>query len=229
MKKIIDIVNFIGIGNVLTITTFLIGLFIAFYFYFKNFYRLIYISETIRNNSINEDNPRKSRILFYNNGRKTLTPKEIEKLQIKFSNKIIDIRALKTHEGLQFNENENKIDIDFKYLDSNEILLLEIIHHGNLLSVDGRISETGKILNTEPKNWLIINFIFMLLSFIMIFYNIFTYLNTNVYIFGFNFSIVIFTYLIIRYIHRLLFIPDSIAYKYLGTTDKLKNKFVKEF
>lgn len=78
-------VEIIGASNVLLIFLFLISLFVAFYLYFKTFYRLVFSTGRICKECANvsdwtsNDKEFISRILFYNNGRKIITKNEIKK------------------------------------------------------------------------------------------------------------------------------------------------------
>lgn len=239
INEIKHFIDFIGVGNTISIIIFLLGSFLAFYFYFKTFYRLVYSSEKICetcnnvNDWVNKDNLFRSRVLFLNNGRKTLTKEEIKKLEINSTGKILNVRVLIGTEKLKKpNLIKNKFEIELEYLDSSEFILLEITHKG-FLNIEGRISETGQILHTETRSWLIINFVFILFFFGVIFYNIYVYIYSNpelnnVTQFGINLIILFGIYMVIRYIHKLFFIPDNISFKYLDVKDKWNREFRNE-
>lgn len=98
--------------------------------------------------------------------------------------------------------------------------------------VEGRISEIGKILHTEPKNWFVINIFFMVIFFGVMFSTLFNFIDTENL--KENLPIVLKLILIIllaflmRFIHSLFFIPDSITAKYLHPKSKLQNEFMNE-
>lgn len=237
LETLENIINFVGIGNIISIIIFLLGTFIAFYFYYKTFYRLVYSTETICKSGDGYDDWGKestiydSRIIYYNNGRKTLTKHQIEKLTITSSTQIMNIRVLKNIEKMKANINHNRINITFDYLDSNDFFVLEISHKKGL-DIEGRISETGEILHTETKGWLAINIIYMIFFLGMTIYNLDIMTNqkvTNYTMFALNFIILIGIYRIIRYIHKLFFIPDKLTYKYLEPKNKWNKQFMYEF
>lgn len=220
-------IEYLGPSNALSIILFLISVFIAFYLYHRTFYRLAYSTGRICKDSNNNETEFTSRIIFYNNGRKTITQKEIQQLEIKSSNIINTVRIIKGNENIKTTKNSKKINIDIDYIDSSEFFVLEVNHNGKL-DVIGRISETGNLLNTEPKYWLILNITFMILFILMIFYNL-TILSENkepeILKFITNMFILFGIFSVLRFIHSILFIPDSLTSKYLDT----KDEFAKEF
>mgnify|MGYP001560139867 CR=1 FL=1 len=237
LEKTNFLIDYVGSGNFLTIIVFILSIIIGFYFYYKNFYRLVYSTNRIcktRNNITdwtNEETEFISRILFLNNGRKTITKDEIKNLSIKSSNKVSDVRIIKGVEKTLINKENNKINIEFEYIDSSDFLLLEINHFG-LLTVDGRISETGEILHTETKTWIIVNVIFLIFFFANMMYNVYEYLKPetpNLKMFGLNLIILFALFQVLRYIHKLFFIPDSISFKYLDSKDKWNKEFRNEY
>jgi hypothetical protein len=227
-----EIIKFIGIGNIISLITFLVSLFICYHFYFKSFYRLVYSTGRICKNCTkisdwsNPENIFNTRILIYNNGRKTISKEQISKLEIIPSDKIYNIKIIKSVEGLSTNV-EKKIKLNFENLDSKDFIVLEFEHNGTI-NLEGRVIETGKILDTEPKNWVIVNGFFVMFITIMLFYNVYINLGTdtpNVWICVLNFIILYGIYYIIRFIHKLLFIPDSLHGKYLEVKDKTNSEF----
>lgn len=236
MNEIIQkYIETIGASNVLAIILFGISLFIAFYLYFKTFYRLVFSIGRICKECdtfsdwTGNDKEIISRILFYNNGRKTITKNEIKKLELKSTGKIISVKIIKANATVKTITNTKKsiINIDIEYLDSSEFFVLEVNHNGNL-EVNGRISETGNLLHTEPRFWVALNILFIFLFFTIIFYEFTNTLNKNnpfTLDFITNFFIFFGIFSVIRYMHSILFIPDSISSKYLDT----KDKFAKEF
>jgi hypothetical protein len=233
IEAIKDIINYLGASNSLTILFFLISVFIGFYFYYKTFFRLTYsIGRICKNcNNIsdwtNNENEFITRILFYNNGRKTITTNDIHKLELISKGNINSVKIIKGNDNIKITINACKTNIEIDYIDSSEFFVLEVNHNG-LLDVNGRISETGNLLHAEPKYWIAINIAFMIFFFVITFYNLSFLKNenetdilkkvTNLFIFFGMFSV-------IRFIHSILFIPDSVTSKYLDT----KDKFAKDF
>lgn len=232
IKSLKYIIFEIGISNFLTILTSLIAVLVSYYLYYRAFFRLAYSTNRICktcNNSLDwksEETEFETRILFYNNGRKTIYRSEIQKLEVISSNKINSFRVIKGDITLNHNQLLNSLNIDFEYLDSANFFILELNHNGQL-EVMGRISETGKVLHTEPKYWTLINIIFLVFFFVIIFYNIIV-LSNNQEASTFNaiYSLILLLGIsgVIRYIHSLLFIPDSVT-SYID----IKDKFAKEF
>jgi len=225
----------IGVSNVLAIILFLVSIFFAFYLYFKTFFRLVFSTGRICKECANisdwtgNDREFITRILLYNNGRKTITKNEIKRLELKSTGKINSVKNIKANDSIKTRTNNKKgiINIDIEYLDSSEFFVLEVNHHGRL-EVNGRISETGNLLHTEPRFWVALNIVFMILFFVMIFYELINTPNKNdpfTLEFITNFFIFFGIFSVLRFIHSLLFIPDSISSKYLDT----KDKFAKEF
>ncbi len=233
LDYLIKIINFVGYGNFITIITFIISLFFAYYFYFKNFYRLVYsVSRICPNSELvfdrqNEEATFLSRVLFYNNGRKSLSKDEVKKLDIISSGDIFDYKILKGKEFVSMSRRKNNIKLKINRLNKSKFILIEISHKGTLL-VDGEISESGELLLTETKSWLIVNFLVIVVSVILSFLLILGILEPterNIY---FSFTNILFFLgflVIIRYIHSLFFIPDSITNKYLEPTDKFSHSF----
>jgi hypothetical protein len=129
MNEIIQkYIEIIGASNVLAIILFGISLFVAFYLYFKTFYRLVFSTGRICKECDNvsdwtgNDKEFTSRILFYNNGRKTITKNEIKKLELKSTSKIISVKNIKANDTIKTRTNTKKstINIDIEYLDSSE-------------------------------------------------------------------------------------------------------------
>jgi len=235
--EILNILNktieYFGIGNIISIITFLIGLFISYYFYFKSFYRLVYSTNTIcktckkTSDWSNPENMFRTRILIYNNGRKTLSAEQINKLEIISSGKIDNIIILKNIEGLSTNIDKKIAKLNFENLDSTDFIVLEVAHNGNI-NLEGRVVETGKLLHTEPRNWVILNGFFVIFITLMLFYNMHTMLgkeNPDIWLFTLNFIVLYGIFMVIRFIHQLLFIPDSLSNRYLETKDKWSLEF----
>jgi hypothetical protein len=178
-----DIMDYIGVGNIISIVTFIIGIFISYYLYFKSFYRLIYVSETICKtcekflDRYDGKNELITRIIFYNNGRKTLSKDQIDKLEI-ISEEIKEIFAIKATENLSVSVIKNKGKIIIGHLDSSEFIVFEVTHKGKI-DVVGRVAETGKLLYKETRIWVIINAIIILPMIISLYYFMFTYLGKD--------------------------------------------------
>lgn len=225
------LIAYVGNSNMISIVLFLICLFVSYYFYFRTFYRIVYSTYTIRKNRISfsnwfnsKDDELNTRILIYNNGRKTLSKDQINKLEIISSNVINGISVVKGIDALSTNVEHNVVKIEFENLDSSDFIVLEIIHIGDI-KVKGRVVETGEILQTEPRGWVIINAIIMIPLLIALFYNLFEYLEKNILLCVLNFLFLFGIFLLLRFIHSLLFIPDRLTEKYLQPKDKLENEF----
>lgn len=232
-----NFLDFIGHGNALTILVFIIGVFIAFYFYFRTFFRLVYSTNRICLNCHqfgdwqNEDSDFITRVLIYNNGKKTLSQTDVKKLEIDSDLNILDFRIICGNDNLTINQREKKITLNFDHLDSRKYFVIEVKHKG-FISIDGRVSETGEILSTEPKSWLIFNIISIIILAVFVCYNFFIIINNNdaINVFALiNIAFLYGIYWIIRFIHSLLFIPDSLTAKYLDSKDKWNKSFKTEF
>lgn len=238
IEQLRRVIELIGPSNALTIFVFVVGVFVAFYFYFRTFFRLVYSTNRICRDSRNikdwqnEKTEFFTRVLIYNNGRKTLTNTDVKQLEIYSSYEVIkNVRILKGNENLEIAVIDNKINLDFDYIDSRNYFVLEIEHLGSL-AVNGRVSESGKILETEPKFWLWFNFVAAMLVSILMFYNMDTlfkskepqYLSAII-----NILFLLGISLTIRLIHALLFIPDKLSSKYLDSKDKWSNAFRNDY
>lgn len=230
-----EIYKIVGISNILTILIFFISTLIAYYLYFRTFYRLVFSQSRIcRNyNNIEEWNSNEtefeSRIIFFNNGRKTLNRENIENLEILSENEIISFEQIVTNQKVNFESNRKKVKIYLEDLDSKEYMLLKVIHKGKL-NISGRISESGKILNTETKTWLKLNFIFLILTPIILFTPfIFLFVTKNILYFIPNMMISILLILLmlfcVRYIHKMFFIPDELTEVFLKTKNHYNSEF----
>lgn len=237
LEKINELINYLGFWNFFNLIVLIFTTVLAFYLYFKTFYRLVYSTERICKTCDglidwqNEFTIFTTRVLCLNNGRKTITKDEIKKFLIKSSKHIFDIKTLREVEGLKINTIQNNVSIEFTNMDSSEFFLLEIEHSGDLI-VEGRIAESGKILYTETKTWLIINVVFIALFFVNMFYNVYAYMQPekeNLKLFGLNFIMFFVIFMVLRYIHKIFFIPDSISAKYLDSKDKWNREFKNEF
>lgn len=232
IENVKNIIEYVGLGNVLSLILFLISAFIAFYMYFKTFYRLVYSIGRICKecNKITDWTSNETafvtRVLFYNNGRKTITKTEIKKLELKSSNKIGSIKILKGQETLKTktNKKQNIVTVDIEYLDSSDFFVLEVNHTGQL-DVNGRISETGNLLHTEPRYWVLLHVFFIAFTFAMFFYHFVTEENPFTLKFIMNSCIIFLIFIMLRYVHSILFIPDRISTKYLDTKDKFAKSF----
>lgn len=232
-----DFISYLGAGNALSIFLFILGTFLGFYFYFKTFFRLTYSSARVCkfcksiNDWKNEDNILRSRILVYNNGRKTLTKKEVSHLEISSALKMIkNFRVIKGEGHLKPLAKDGKIILNFDYLDSGDAFVLEIEHSGEI-QLKGRISETGRILETEPRTWFWVNLFTSLLLFALMSYNVFLMIDSDKLIVStiINFILLVAIHFSIRFIHSLLFIPDRLESKYLDAQDKTNRAFKNEF
>lgn len=236
MKEIIILINKIGFWNLFSILTFVIGTIYTAYTYFKSFYRIVYSSQRICKNCecLNdwqkESQNFTTRIIFYNNGRKALTKKEIKKIQI-FSSEINSFRIIESESEIKFKMKNKKIlNIEFDFIDASKFFVLEF-NHNNSIDVKGRVAETGDFLHTETKGWLIANFILVIYCFASIFFVLFN--NQDEFMLlrkmGVNLIMIILFSQLFRYIHKLFFIADSITSNFLKTKDKWNNEFYNEF
>lgn len=232
------VIDYIGIGNALTISVFLIGLLFTYYFYYRTFYRLVYSSERIcltckefGDLLKKENHSFRTRILFYNNGRKTLTKEENKQLDIIFSKGGIKSAKILENKEVDLVISEKRINISFENLDSKQFFVVEI-EHSDFLHVEGRISEIGRILHTEPKNWIIVNFIFIVIFFGVMSTTLLDFMDKvdlkEKIAIALNFILIILLSILMRFIHSLFFIPDRITAKYLQPKSKLKNEFMNQ-
>ena len=229
--------EYIGTANLLAIILFLISLFITGYFYFKTFYRLVYSTGTTCPNCTElgdfskKNNDYKTRVLFYNNGRKTLTEEENKELRIISKNGQINNSKVLIGENIDLSSFANKADIQFDYLDSKKFFIIEIDHTGHL-EITGRISESGKILNTESRPWLILNIIPFIFCIVLIFYTMYEMMHLNNLAehipVGINLIIIFLVVFFMRFIHSLFFIPDNISSKFLDPKNKINKEFKTE-
>lgn len=233
LELIHKLTDYIGIGNIITIITFIISVIVAYYAYFKTFYRLVYSTQTICRTCEtfadwkNEEKELNTRIIIFNNGRKTISKQKIEKLEIISTNKIKEVLLIRSIGNLSVSIENNTAKIHFEYLDSSDFVVLEVIHNGNII-LDGRIEETGKLLHTEPKNWVIINAVIIISLTLLLFYNMFRLLDGGIIQLFSLLTTLLFTYgiiIVLRFIHKLFFIPDSITTKYVNSKDKWNTEF----
>ncbi|WP_313805655.1 hypothetical protein [Flavobacterium sp.] len=236
MLEIIQkLINYIGTGNCITIITFIICVILSYYLYFKTFYRLVYTTQTICKTCESFDDWKSegkefnTRIIIFNNGRKTISKQQIEKLEIVSSHKIKEVLLTKKIDNLSVSINDKIAKIQIEYLDSSDFIVLEVIHNGYVI-LDGRIEETGKLLHTETKNWILINGIIIVPLIILLFYNMYNFLGKDepqvmpvlinlIFAYGIAMSL--------RFIHKLFFIPDSLTAKYADSKDKWNTEFKK--
>lgn len=237
LENINTLIDYIGKDYMFNIVVFIIGLFISFYLYFKTFYRMVYSTGRVCQNCHtihdwqNEQTEFVSRVLIYNNGRKTLTKSDVKKLSIKSSKEIFSVRLLEDIKNIKLKVKKKKIDVELDNLDSAKYFVVELKHKGRI-KITGRISETGKILATEPLYWIIINVVAVLYCVVILFYEALTNLSTdnpNTTSAAINFALVFGTIILLRLIHAMLFIPDNISSKYLDSTNKLNSEFLNKF
>lgn len=233
MTEIKDFINNIGFWNLFSLLTFIIGTIYTAYTYFKSFYRIVYSVERICTNCKSvknwqdENQTFTSRLIFYNNGRKTLTKTEVKKIKI-FSSEINSIKVISEGNNIKstISNNKKKLKLEFDYLDSSKFFILELNHNG-FINVEGRVAETGNFLHTETKGWLIANFVLLFYVFSSMFYVLFSYYDESLLMkkITINMIMIMLFFLLFRFIHKLFFIPDSVTAKYLNTTDKWHTEF----
>ena len=232
MSEFKQVIDTIGFWNLFSILTFIIGTIYTVYTFFKSFYRIVYsyqrTCKTCESSKDWRDADQNfaSRIIFYNNGRKTLTKSEIKQIKI-FSSKINSIKTKSdSNVNAKVSDDKKCLKLEFDYLDASKYFVVELNHNGKI-KIQGRVLETGEFLHTETKGWLIANFALVTYCFASIFYLIFT--NTEEIVMmkrmGINLIIIMLFYLLFRYLHKLFFIPDSITTKYLETTNKRDTEF----
>lgn len=222
-------INYIGTGNLVAIVCLLLGTLIATYFYFRTFYRLVFSTERIcvnfknRGDWMNKDNLYKTRVLFFNNGRKTLTNDDKEILEIVSTENNIKSAKVLEDKNIDLLISESSIDIGFNYLDSREFFVVEVMHYGSI-QVNGRISETGKITEKSTQFWNITSTILLALFFILMFYTAKKFVETKNMMEHLPLAInTLFLFLIYglnRFIEYLFFIPFKINSRYLKTRRK---------
>ncbi len=231
-------IDFIGVGNFLTILLFIVGLFFAYYFYYRTFYRLIYSTGTVcltckklkdwRSN----EHSFKTRVLFYNNGRKTITKFQSNGLKILSADNGIKSARVLENEDVTLRFSDNCVNIDFDHLDARNFFTVEVEHFENI-EVKGRVAETGNILHTEPKWWLVTNMILFVPILGLIFYTYYEFEKAEDIIeeslsLALNVTLMFFSIWLLRFIHSLFFIPDNISSKYLDAKSKAQSEFKNE-
>jgi len=230
-------IDFIGTGNIVAIALTIISLGFGFFWFFKSFYRLVYSTGTIcltcnkLGDRLNKSNNRlRTRYLFYNNGRKTITNSEILKLQITCPEGQITNVIKSDKEQIQAQYTNEKVDISIEYLDKSKYFIVEVEHFGSL-KLDARISETGEILHVESKVWKLVNLFCLVLVVLLFGYYVFDFSSGEMNLIHYLISLFVLTALqfTLRFIHSLFYIPDSITNQHLRPTDKIANKFQSEY
>lgn len=223
LEELSYIMNIVGNANFIAIALFLIGLVVAIYFYHRTFYRLVYI---LKSHPIADlvDFPGEegwlytTRLIIYNNGRKTLTELQIKNLKLASDSNFKMILLKGNKEDLIISQEDNCVKISFKILDASEFYVFEIFHIDQL-SFEGRIDESGKILHREPRGWMILNGFVYTGFIILVYVNIWDIVvNKSFDLIPLAFSIILlmFALILFRFLHSLFFVPDSIVEKYLS-------------
>lgn len=233
-NEFLDLIKVIGFWNFFSIITFLLSTVFTIYTYFKSFYRLVYSCQSVCETCFkaedwqNTSNLKRTRIIFKNNGRKTITSNELKNIKIIGENiKEFNFIGIKK---LDYRITKSKLQLKLDYLDANDFFVIEFQHIGNI-KVKGRISETGKFLNTESKSWLILNFILVVYSLISMavipLISMFKLEDYDEVVSRalINLVIIFLIYITTRYLHKVFFISDSIVDKYLGTKSKWNHEF----
>lgn len=231
-----EIYKIVGSGNLLTIVIALLSIVFAYYLYFRNFYRLVFSQSTICRNYENiedwhnDETEFETRVILYNNGRKTLSKEHIQNLEILANTEIISCEQIFTDENITLKLNLKTVKINFENLDSENYILLKLKHKGRI-SISGRISESGKILSTETKNWVKINFIALIVIPVIIL-TPFLFVLENILYFIPNLIISIILIKLIlyclRYVHKMFFIPDELTEVFLKTKNSNNIEFKTE-
>jgi hypothetical protein len=205
----------------------------AYYLYFRSFFRIVYSKSSIclsckeLGDWNDENNTFKTRILFYNNGRKKITKDENDGIEVTSSNGyIIDVSFIKG-EKVNYDIN-NKYIFQLKELESKDFCVLEVEHKGRI-EVNGSIKESGELLETEPLSWLMFTSIIVVLTSVGMFYSFYQIMSSNDSFNILEYCLQILVSLIIlvllRLIHSIFFIPDKINSEYLGIKNKVSNEF----
>ena len=234
LQKIINIYNYLGVGTIITIGTALLAIIYTAYTFHKNFYRIVYTTTKIkksRKTSLdwqNEQTDYITRIIFYNNGKKTITKDIIKRIVIESTGNIAKCEQIVTNEIVDIDKSINMINLKFDDLDSGNFILLEIEHKGDI-SVNGRVSETGKILDTETKLWgnicIIAFIIFIVLILYLLWILFFAWDLQGFYNVLISIVSIIIINIFLQIIQSLFFIPNKIVDKYLGPSDESHTDF----
>jgi hypothetical protein len=155
IKKTID---YIGFWNVFSILTFIFGTIYTVYTSYKSFFRLVYTyQKTCQECAYSkqwrcESQNFVSRIIFFNNGRKTLTKAEVTKIQIVSSEiASVKIQSEDSRISTRISRDRKALDIKFNYLDASRFFIVQLSHKGNI-EVKGRVAESGTFLHTETRD-----------------------------------------------------------------------------
>jgi len=215
-------------GNVIGIIA--IGL--AIYFFFKDLKRLVYSIES--KNIISDDlksvenlkffyQDKKissliiSELIIYNNGRKSINKNDVSKLNIKSpEGRIFDLTEIKKHNHSIYELTDNIITIKLNKFDSRDYLVLRIFHESDL-EIEGRIKESGELLNSENTLWKIINIILIACLFIAFFWSLNKTVENDLTSWKWFVVAVIagmFIYHSLNFVHSIFFIPTKIIRKY---------------
>lgn len=156
-----------------------------------------------------------------------MTKAEVAKIQIVSSELAsVKIKSEDSRIETRISRDRKTLDIKFDHLDASRFLIVQLSHKGNI-KVKGRVAETGTILHTETRGWLIANFVLVVYCFTSMFYLLSTNLEKGPVVerLGINLILIFLFSRLFRYIHKLFFIPDSVTTKYLGITDKRQTEF----
>lgn len=176
--SIYQIFKLMGWENIFALAAFIFTLISGAYFYFTTFFRLVYSVKRVSpyaNTVQDYKDPTTlfvSQIIFMNNGRKTLTNQEVKKLEISSEGIILQHTMLTHNHVPEIIQKPNKITIKIPQLDQGDYFVLQILHIGEA-QVEGRIIESGKILNTETSLWTKINIVFFVVYMLTMIYSVF--------------------------------------------------------
>lgn len=237
LENIFTLIENLGYVNLFFSIIAILSLILGVYFYFKSFYRMVYERTSICLECNNYKHWQSyetkliTRFIFFNNGRKTLYKEDFKIFSIfTEKGKINDFKVLKGNNSLKINKKLKKIELVVDELDAKDFITIEVSHIGPI-EFNGRIKETGKMLQTETLFWKFINIIFVCFTFVVFINNAKYYDQKNPDILSLligSFTI-IFLLISLRIIHGLFFIPDSISSKYTSTTDKFNKEFKNKF
>lgn len=234
LQKIINIYNYLGVGTIITICTALLAIIYTAYTFHKNFYRIVYTTTKIKKRYKtnldwqSEDTDYVTRIIFYNNGKKTITKDNIKRIVVESTGKIAKCEQIITKEIVDLDISNKLINLKFDDLDSGDFILLEVEHKGNI-SISGRVNETGKILDTETKLWGNISIIALIIFIVLIIYLLwilfFTWDLQGFYNALTSLVSIIIINIFLQVIQSLFFIPNKIVDKYLVPSDESHSDF----
>ena len=208
-----------------------LGFFISIYISFKSNKRLVFTISSTDVDILKEDQKiqgklklvkdklTKSIFTLYNNGKKSINKEDLSRLILDANNgQIINFKVLDFHKRLSKVNLGNLLEIQIDEFDKAEYFTIQIIHTDQL-QFKGRVKDSGNIMNTETKSWLIMNFIFVILIFLVSGYFLIYHFDEHnerswAWMLFFTLILIIVSWLT-RTIHSWFFIPDKITSKHI--------------